>query len=441
MTLTWQNPALLFALALVTAPILIHILVQRRAQPWPFPTLRFLQPTRLASIRRHLVDDAALLAARAAILAAAVAALAGPLVITSARRQAWDRRVVRAVVIDESSTGVTPAALATSPAFRSRDFRTRSLADGIRRAVAWLESSPSARRELIVASPFPIGSITAADVGAIPQTVGIRFARAGALPPARTVDAGPVLTGDGVRAREATLDGPRTVVRETPSADPAVWPIEILNARDAQQAVDAAVAAVLSQRVPVPAAGQRARVAIVEAGRTIEGTASQVRTPWIADAIARVTRDPDLQATARRVPAGFAAARLPSPWMPIATAADGRPLAAAAEAGDRLMIASGAPAADLVTPVLLRSIARALGATPDLARAEVVPIADRWLREHERAPSPAAPLTGDASRNDDADNDRRWFWLASLALLAIESWMRRSRRGARESRAEAQRVA
>ena len=94
-----------------------------------------------------------------------------------------------------------------------------------------------------------------------------------------------------------------------------------------------------------------------------------------------------------------------------------------------------------MTPVLLRSIARALGATPDLARAEVVPIADRWLREHERAPSPAAPPTGDASRNDDADNDRRWFWLASLALLAIESWMRRSRRGARESRAEAQPVA
>ena len=97
----WQSPLVLFALAAVAAPILIHILVQRRAERVPFPTLRFLQPTRLAAIRRHVLDDAALLAVRAAILAAAVAALAGPLVITSARRQTWERRIVRAVVVDD----------------------------------------------------------------------------------------------------------------------------------------------------------------------------------------------------------------------------------------------------------------------------------------------------------------------------------------------------
>src|SRR5207249_6644417 len=84
----------------MAAPILIHILVLRRAERFSFPTLRFLQPTRHAAIRRHLVEDVGLLAVRAAILAAAVAALAAPLIITAARRQAWERRIVRAIVVD-----------------------------------------------------------------------------------------------------------------------------------------------------------------------------------------------------------------------------------------------------------------------------------------------------------------------------------------------------
>src|SRR5471030_2938240 len=96
----WLNPFALFALATVVAPILIHILIQRRAERFPFPTLRFLQPTRLAAIRRHVLEDAVLLAVRVALLAAAAAALAGPLFVTAARRQAWERRVVRAVVDD-----------------------------------------------------------------------------------------------------------------------------------------------------------------------------------------------------------------------------------------------------------------------------------------------------------------------------------------------------
>ena len=84
----WVNPLALFALAATAAPILIHILIQRRAERFPFPTLRFLQPTRLASIRRHVLEDPVLLAVRAAILAAAALALAGPLLLTASRRQA-----------------------------------------------------------------------------------------------------------------------------------------------------------------------------------------------------------------------------------------------------------------------------------------------------------------------------------------------------------------
>jgi integral membrane sensor domain MASE1 len=99
----WLNPLALVALAAVSAPVLIHLLVQRRAERFPFPTLRFLRPTRLAAIRRHVLEDIPLLLVRAAILAAAVSALAGPLLVTAARRHAWDRRLVRAVVVDDAA--------------------------------------------------------------------------------------------------------------------------------------------------------------------------------------------------------------------------------------------------------------------------------------------------------------------------------------------------
>src|SRR3954452_6381980 len=96
--MVWLHPAVLFALAAGVAPILIHILVQRRAEVVPFPTLRFLRPTALVSIRRHLLDDPLLLAVRIATVAAAVAAMAVPLIVTRARRDAWSRRIVRATV-------------------------------------------------------------------------------------------------------------------------------------------------------------------------------------------------------------------------------------------------------------------------------------------------------------------------------------------------------
>src|SRR3954466_988460 len=98
----WLEPVVLFALVVLAAPIVVHVLTERRPERLAFPTLRFLQPARLAAIRRGLLEDAPLLAVRAAILAIAVAALAGPLIVTATRRHAWERRTVRAYVIDDA---------------------------------------------------------------------------------------------------------------------------------------------------------------------------------------------------------------------------------------------------------------------------------------------------------------------------------------------------
>ena len=457
----WLNPSALFALAAVAAPILIHILIQRRAERFPFPTLRFLQPTRLAAIRRHILEDVVLLAVRIALLATAVAALAGPLLVTTARRQAWDRRVVRAVVVDDDSAGVARPLQgrdrgAESPALQ-QTFTTASLPDGMRRARLWLETAPPARRELVIVSPFPIGSITPADVVAIPADIGVRFERIGTLPGTRTVAAGRLLTSGGVRAREVTFAGDQTSVRDAAEGEPLVWPIDVVSSKADQPVIDAAVAAVLSQRVWAAPPDRRARLVLVEQSPAvaqpstpaaaqafrpaIDGLSdvSSVQQPWMADAAARIARDFDLRAAAARIAEGLSDDRFSAaPWQTLASAADGRPLAVAAGSATRLVVASAAHASDVATPLLLRAMANAIAAVPDLQRAEVVPIADALLRQWSRPAVPASPRIETVEQDD-----RRWLWLAALCLLGFEMWIRRARRAvdARDHREETARVA
>ena len=419
----WLNPLALFALAAIAAPILIHILVQRKAERFPFPTLRFLQPTRLAAIRRHLFDDWPLLAVRVALLAAAAAALAGPLILSSGRRQAWDRRVARAIVTeglaDRLRAEIVPAAA------RQQTFESASLSDGIRRAVLWLDSAPPARREIVIASPLPIGSMTEADVGSIPEAIGIRFERAGTLPATRTVSAGHLLTGDGVRALQVTLTGEQTSVAGTAASEAIGLPIDVVAPPEQSAAIDAAVSAVLSQRVWAAPPDRRARLVLV-APAPPEGVsdASPIAQPWMADAAARIARDQDLRVAAARVASGLSDPRFAAPpWQTLTSAADGRPLAAAAGSAGRFVIASAASGSDLAAPVLLRSIANAIASLPDLHAAEVVPIADAVLQRWSR---PAAPVTSPRVDTVEQD-DRRWLWLAALGLLALETWIRRAR--------------
>ena len=172
----WLNPLALFALAAVAAPILIHILVQRRAE-------------------RFAVSDAAVPAADAAgrdpaSRARGSAAARGPRGAAGGRGRGAGRSAVRHdgatagvgsahrarnVVVDDVRGGASPprdrkrreqAGQRRRPT--EKTFEAVSLADGIRRAVLWLDAAPPARREIVIASPFPIGSLTEADIAADP---------------------------------------------------------------------------------------------------------------------------------------------------------------------------------------------------------------------------------------------------------------------------------
>ena len=402
----WLVPAAWLGALALAAPIVIHLVARPRAAVQPFPTLRFLPDTARASRRRHQLDDLPLLAVRGAIVVAAVAALAGPLVVTAARRAAWNARLVKETV----------------------DAADGPVSHGLARAVAALADAPPGRRAILVRSSFAIGSITDADVAAVPSSIGLTFERTATLPPRRDIDAPPVqiraaeTSRSGVLSRRLVVDGGRSSVRdgETTSA-PA---IDVVVPPDARATLDA----VLAERVPAVPAGRRARLMIVGAASFVSEAreATPVRTAWIADAIARIARDPDLLASARRL-----TARLPAdgfdrePWHVVAENGDGRPLAAAsADAAGRLIVASASGPDQLATAVLLRSMLDAMAPAASFESAEVIAIADAQLRAWSREPGQAA-----APRRETIDeDDRRALWIAVLILLGVETWMRRGAR-------------
>lgn len=400
----WLNPLAWLGLIVLVAPILIHILVQRRAERFAFPTLRFIQPTRLAAIRRHVLEDLPLLIVRAGILGAVVSALAGPLLLTAARRHAWNSRTVRAIVSDHANAG------AETGAFRSETFETPDLRDGVRRACAWLESAPPARRELLVSAPLAMGSIARADLDAVPPDVGIRFIRSGTLPAERSFAGRPVLSADPqrpsvseVRNRTIELTGASTAVRESPGA-PSRVPIELVTPPESRKAAEAALAAVLSQRVFVPLPGRSARVVFVGQEFDRRLMTAPPTEPWIADAIARIAEDNDLQAVN----------------------ADGTPWIAAASDGPVLVVRTKEPATSLVTLRLMRTVLNALaepigGDAHQGVPNEILPIPDSQLRGWERSAGEVRTPRLDTLEHDD----RRWWWAAALLLIALETWMRR----------------
>jgi hypothetical protein len=100
--MTWGNPWAWAGLVTVALPILIHLLGRGHARVHRFPTLRFLEASRLLPTRRTRVHDWWLLVTRVGILAVAVAALAQPALRTANRTRALGRALARAIVLDTS---------------------------------------------------------------------------------------------------------------------------------------------------------------------------------------------------------------------------------------------------------------------------------------------------------------------------------------------------
>jgi hypothetical protein len=367
----WAYPAAALALVAVVIPLLLHLFTRRRARPIQFPTLRFIQASRLASLKRRALDDVLLLAIRIAIVAAAAAAATGPLLITPARRRAWDARTIQRTIGDVRE---------------------------LRGAVAWLRDQPPGRREIVVRSAFPLGSITDADVALVPAAIGLRFERSSELPASRVAAAPPALTSSADRShrvdaieREVTLTRGGTSVREIRRSASAM-PVEVIAPAGEQEAADAIVETILREHAPAAVAGRLARIEL--ARRAIEK--ATIRDPWMGAAAAHIIRDAKSHDPMKDVGIG---------------SVDGR-----------LVIATSAHTGDPFVPVLIRAVFDAL-APPFPTTLEILAIPDRQLAAWSRPPAAAPPPAPESV----GAGDRRWFWLAALGLLVVESIVRRAR--------------
>lgn len=464
----WLNPWAWIGLVAIGVPIAIHLLTRAQPRPQPFPTLRFLGRATTTAVRRRVLRDRALLAVRVAIVAAIVAACAQPSFRTSAGLAAGATSLRRAVVIDTSdrfgriSTNGRPAidiareraAHLDPPAQTSVTIDVDRLPEGLARATTWLLAR-GGRREIVVLSNFRRGALAPSDIAGVPSDIGVRLVKIDTAP--ATWFMGPdERVGTRVWMPRVTLEPDRTVVAwnaSSVSAGPRD-DIRVLAGPAEGARVAAAVAAAGTMGVPAVPDPDLHPIAVVLPGATgravILSAATAIDQPWMFSTIERLRHD---AALAEACTGTVADRSVPARTPPLAVIARDRSGSPLLEAG-RIPGSTDASAPHLpVVPnlllvahsdnslfvsALLASIPRTnASAFGDL---EPVTVTPEELATWQR-PTPATPTPGTASGQSSEDSDGRWFWLAALALLALEGWMRRTRRAAPPSEVTHARVA
>lgn len=368
--MTFLAPWVLSGLALVAVPVLIHWLARHEAVRQLFPALRFLVKTPPTSVRRHRLTDVPLLLVRAALVAALAATLAQPVLRTPPAGAV----VMRAIVVDTSASlarrladgrsGHDVAQTHVADLLREAPdalvLRVEDLAEGLRRAGAWLAAQPGTRAVTVI-SDFQAGALTEDDFTPLPAGTGRQFVAvpvSGPVPPGsatarvRVVGA-PVAEG---AARAALAEGTPGAVPSASDDTP-----EVLIAFTAS--ADGRAAAANAQ--PISTLGQ-----------------------WV------IGRGVGLPVWAH-----------PTDPRGVLVVSDAAP--DSVEAATRIAVAMRA-AAEPSTPVRERD------------EATLAPEARAALER------PASAPTGDAAGGTPRSLVR-WGWALVLALLGLETWMRRRR--------------
>jgi hypothetical protein len=147
----------------------------------------------------------------------------------------------------------------------------------------------------------------------------------------------------------------------------------------------------------------------------------------MVDVVARLRADSMLIAAASTARAVGATAADTSGTIVVARADSGRPAVVAAEGPldgrDHLLLFTS-DATSLTTAALVAATTRALSTAAPVTEMDPSTIADDVLRSWQREPTSSVAIADTRTGASDA----RWFWMAALALLALEGWMRRVRK-------------
>ena len=437
----WLQPAALWGLSLLAAPVLIHLLRTRLAPRVPFPSIRFVRASPAASVRVGRPSELVLLLLRTGIVACAAIAMAQPLFLSRSRMDEWDRRVARAIVVDSSASMRPDRDAADSPAVRAAataaveaqasdidaalQIQANELRDGLRRAVAWLRTAVPARQEIVIISDFQLGTLTGRDMALVPAGTGIRFIPVGAPARARRLDDERLLGAPGVPERvlrsEISAEGTRTAFLE--AGQPAGSGLRLVTAAGEaeEQRLLRAVA-----RAGAPAPTSEEPLAICFAPATGPLAISAPAERWMVQTIVRLEADRELVTLARRVQA--LELERSDRWLPLVRDGQGRPLVRAASAEGELILDVAASPSSYFGAAVVRAALAARRGRLDRAEHEVLqipaPALSAWAR-------PAGPVESEAWRRAGF-SDARWFWVAALGLLLGEQRLRSRRRPARE---------
>ncbi|MSO49860.1 MAG: hypothetical protein EXQ49_08145 [Acidobacteria bacterium] len=405
-------------LVAVAAPVLVHWLARQQADRLAFPTLRFLVRTPPVSVRRHRLRDLPLLFVRVLIVVAAVAALAQPVWVRPAAPAA---RPARAIVVDTSASlrraladgrvgrDVAREAAAAFAANVSGGeppamvIPAERLAGGVAQAAAWL-AREEAPRELIVVSDFQTGALVASDLDAVPPDAGVRLV--------------PVPVSGPVPAEPAPARGRLRVVAGAPGSE------------EARRAAAAEAAARTTIEAPKKTSGvfleekdtrRLFEVALVSQDTSIwqavRASSQPIDTTGLFAWVSDIRRELDRAGWRKEKTSGvFFAKKTPDVF---------------SETG--LAVFTNADPGSLEAATLMAAILRVVGPTA-LTPAEREPdtLAPATLQAWQREPAPR-PAPG----RNSGRSDGRWLWALALALLALETWMRRSPRAAKSEVAHA----
>src|SRR5689334_5217141 len=102
--MAFLNPLLLFGLAAVSVPIIIHLLNRRKFHKVVWAAMRFLQNAVEQNQRRMRIEDLILLALRCLLLALLALALARPAILSNATDVFGQSKVTGVVILDNSQS-------------------------------------------------------------------------------------------------------------------------------------------------------------------------------------------------------------------------------------------------------------------------------------------------------------------------------------------------
>lgn len=301
MGVRFLHPAVWLAAVAIALPIAIHLLTRATRSAVRFPSIRFLETTRLSASSRHAIEDWPLLLLRVATVLLAIAALAGPVLVTPAREAAWRSRVARAVVLEDRTAAPQDELRSAAVA---RTFARQRLRDAVADGVRWLERQEPTALEVVVLSAFRRGSTDAADFANVPANIGIRLVRTADASALREREISRLLWRDGrvVRVIERLRLTPHaTEVRELESTALDEMPVRVTAPPEEQRAAEAALRAVLRRGLRLPPSGLLEPIAVAWPGdveRLADALQARLAAPleaWEPETLA----DAELAAIAR----------------------------------------------------------------------------------------------------------------------------------------------